>query len=187
MINENDHRNMVISFRKKYLFPLNEMNANDARLLENVVLHNRLFNEEYSEFWEAYYSNDKVEMLDAICDCLYILHGCFVHIGLDKRVYKFYNCMRSMYENIRTIAPFTDDQINDAFKVVHISNMSKGVDLGGEHFPVWEKLNPSYKDLFESFMGDYIKGDLSKWVDMEKGKLMKGDTFNAPELKQFVK
>ena len=65
--------------------------------------------------------------------------------------------------------------------------MSKGVLIGDEHFPVWEKLNPSHKELFNSFMDDYIIGEnLEKWREMEKGKLMKGDTFKPPILKDLV-
>lgn len=186
-IRRDETARMVREFRKKYLFPIDEKITSQERLQDVAELHDRLFNEEYTEFWQSYFRNDKIEMLDAVADCLYILVGLEVHASLNPQMYKFYNSMTSMFENVREASGFNDDQLNEAFVIVHESNMSKGVLIGDEHFPVWEKLNPSHKELFNSFMMDYMRGtDLDKWREMEKGKLMKGDTFKPPILKDLV-
>jgi hypothetical protein len=188
-LNKSDQSNMIREFRNKYLFNVDELKMSNDRILENVLLHNRLFLEEYTEFWEAYYKNDKIEMLDAVTDCLYILAGCEVHISLNKAVYPFFNSMVSMFENVRNVSGFTDDQINEAFEIVHTSNMSKGVELdNGNIYPIWENLNPTNKDLYNNFVMDYLRGgdDLTKWAEMEKGKLMKGDTFTPPDLSNLI-
>jgi predicted HAD superfamily Cof-like phosphohydrolase len=57
-----------------------------------------LVTEEYNELKDAVANNDFVEMIDGACDSLFVLYGFFTALGIDA---------------------------NDAFHIVHSSNMSK--------------------------------------------------------------
>lgn len=73
---------------------------------KDVVLRYRLMNEENSEYLTAYSENDKVEILDAVVDMLYILAGTINTHGLQG-------------------------VIEEAFNRVHENNMTK-VGAGGK-------------------------------------------------------
>lgn len=68
---------------------------------EAINLRIRLLKEEISELKEAALLNDKIEVLDALCDILYIFAGTVNVIG------------------------FTQDEFNTAFEEVHKTNMAK--------------------------------------------------------------
>lgn len=92
-------------------------------------LHYKLLKEEINEYFDACEEGDKVEVLDAQVDILYILLGSILHHGTQ-----------SVFEK--------------AFNEVHASNMSKLQN------------------------GKAIKRD--------DGKVLKGDDYFKPNLKQFI-
>lgn len=68
-----------------------------------------LISEEFHELMEAMENGDPVEILDAICDLLYVIHGLGVILGLP---------------------------VDEGFKAVHASNMSK---LGPDGKPIFRE------------------------------------------------
>ena len=89
-----------------------------------------LIDEEFNELKQAVYSYDGTmeDVADALCDILYVTYGMAHAFGID---------------------------IDECFREVHVSNMSK---LGEDGKPIYN----------------------------EKGKVMKGPKYSAPNLKQFV-
>ena len=83
---------MVKFFHRAMGLPENEWTG------ENEVLRYRLLKEEYEEYLQAFGSGNEVDLLDAICDMIYILCGTAVVMGAD---------------------------LDGAFSEVHRSNMSK--------------------------------------------------------------
>jgi predicted HAD superfamily Cof-like phosphohydrolase len=80
---------------------------------KNYVLRFNLLKEENEEYLEACKNNDKVEILDALTDQLYIVLGTIVSHGMQ-------------------------DIIEKAFNEVHVSNMSK---LDNDGKPIINGLN----------------------------------------------
>jgi hypothetical protein len=203
-LDKGTQRKYVRAFRDKYLFISETILTDKLEIAEAVLLHQRLFDEEKTEFnlaMQGYKRNkdgtltkldtkeQKIEVLDAVCDCLYILHGCELHLGYTKQCYDFISRMQHDFNRIRRDSIMTDQQIEDGFRIVQESNMSKGVELDeGNIYPIWENLNPTNKELYNNFVMDYLRGgkDLDKWRNMEKGKLMKGDAFKAPNLSDLI-
>lgn len=126
---------------------------------ERMKLRERLFDEELTEYNAAERENDKVEMLDAVCDMYYILIGTL----LEK--------YKGNVEKVRDVLYFDKDEESElifrkilknefnevfieAFKEVHRSNMSKLQDG---------------KAIFRS-----------------DGKILKGADYFRPNLKQFI-
>ena len=95
---------------------------------ERIALRHRLLTEEVFELHDASFKGDIVEVADGIVDCLYILFGTAHEFGLA-------------------------DFINDLFKEVHRSNMSK-LDKDG---------NPIYNEY-----GKVIKSELFTKPDLKK-------------------
>jgi len=83
---------MVKQFHQVMGLPENEWTG------ENEVLRYQLLKEEYEEYLQAFGSGNEVDLLDAICDMIYILCGTAVVMGAD---------------------------LDGAFNEVHRSNMSK--------------------------------------------------------------
>jgi len=86
---------------------------------ERMELRKKLFDEEFKEYEVAEKNNDKVEMLDAVCDMYYI------HIGTLLEQYK------GDIEKVASRIFFLevkngfDTVLPEAFEEVHRSNMSK--------------------------------------------------------------
>lgn len=115
----------------------------------------RLINEEINELLDAIFSNDRLEVLDAIIDIKYVLLGKLIEEGIIdnedserkemKRLFSHSDeysklrdlditlsmigsnvCYSSTYVDvIGYLFGFTQDQMNEAFKRVHENNMSK--------------------------------------------------------------
>ena len=126
---------------------------------ERMKLRERLFDEELTEYNVAERENDKVEMLDAVCDMCYILVGTLLEIhkgNVDEVTDVIY-----FEENDKSKFIFEkvfENEFNDifvkAFGEVHRSNMSKLQDG---------------KAIFRS-----------------DGKILKGADYFRPNLKPFV-
>ena len=97
---------------------------------ERMELRERLFDEELKEYNDAKKNNDKVEMLDAVCDMCYILIGTLLEMQKgnvdavtnviyfeedDKSKLIFEKVFKNEFNNIFV----------KAFEEVHRSNMSK--------------------------------------------------------------
>lgn len=102
---------MVKEFHKKFRHPIRKTPANidnprDIDLILLTNLRHRLIKEEWEEFDEAFWDNNEIEMLDALCDMIYVIYGMAIAMGWD---------------------------INSALAEVHRSNMSK---LGADGEPI---------------------------------------------------
>lgn len=128
--------------------------------VDRMKLRERLFDEEQTEYIIAEKNNDKVEMLDAVCDMCYILIGTLleqnrgdVEAVADVIYFGCDNKSKFIFEKV------FKNEFNDifvkAFEEVHRSNMSK-LDENGK---------PIYR---------------------EDGKITKGPNFFPPNLKQFL-
>lgn len=126
---------------------------------ERMKLRRRLFDEELKEYNDAEKNNDKVEMLDAVCDMCYILIGTLleIHKGnvdavTDVIYFEENDKSKFIFEKV------FENEFNDifvkAFEEVHRSNMSKLQDG---------------KAIFRS-----------------DGKILKGADYFRPNLKPFV-
>lgn len=131
------------------------------------------FSEELNELIDACDKNNRVEILDAICDMYYIHIGTLLekHEGDIQKVLNEFFLVESESENrdrnlllIKMMLPnlkkwdvyfYYDDILIKAMEEVHRSNMSKLDDNG----------RPIYR---------------------EDGKIMKSKNFFAPNLKQFI-
>ena len=127
---------------------------------DRMVLRNKLWNEECEEFVEAKEKKDKVQILDAIVDMMYVRIGTLLehHIGLAATVgfvaesdVELTNCRKYFAENYG----YNPKLLEDAFDEVHRSNMSK-LDENG---------NPIFR---------------------EDGKIMKSNLFSEPDLKSIL-
>ena len=127
--------------------------------VDRMKLRERLFDEEQTEYIIAEKNNDKVEMLDAVCDMCYILIGTLleqnkgnIEAVADVIYFGCDNKSKFIFEKV------FKNEFNDifvkAFEEVHRSNMSK----------LDENRKPIYR---------------------EDGKITKGPNFFRPNLKQF--
>ena len=126
---------------------------------ERMELRERLFDEELKEYNDAEKNNDKVEMLDAVCDMCYILIGTLleIHKGnvdavTDVIYFEENDKSKFIFEKV------FENEFNDifvkAFEEVHRSNMSKLQD--------------------------------GKAIFRADGKILKGAGYFRPNLKQFI-
>ena len=126
---------------------------------ERMKLRERLFDEELKEYNDAEKNNNKVEMLDAVCDMCYILIGTLLEVykgNIDAVTDAIY-----FEENDKSKFIFEkvfENEFNDifvkAFVEVHRSNMSKLQD--------------------------------GKAIFRADGKILKGADYFRPNLKQFI-
>jgi predicted HAD superfamily Cof-like phosphohydrolase len=101
----------------------------------------KLMKEENEEYFDSLFMEDpKKELVDAIADMLYILSGTIVHHGLE-------------------------DDIQEAFDIVHASNMSKLDDNGK---PIINGKNGAYDE------------------SRPMGKVLKSNNFKEPDFKNIL-
>jgi hypothetical protein len=127
---------------------------------DRMKLREKMFKEEQTEYEVAEKNNDKVEMLDAVCDMYYIHIGTLLEQNrgdVEKVALRIF-----FLEDERTRKIFNwevengfDKILIQAFEEVHRSNMSK-LDENGK---------PIYR---------------------EDGKIIKGPNFFPPNLTQFL-
>jgi len=127
---------------------------------ERTELRKKLFDEELKEYNVAEKSNDKVEMLDAVCDMCYILIGtllekCKGDVEAAVNVIYFGCNDKSEFIFEKVFKNEFNDIFVKAFEEVHKSNMSK-LENG-------------------------------KAIFREDGKILKGANYFRPNLKQFIK
>lgn len=125
---------------------------------DRLDLREKLLFEEINEYIRAFNRFDKVEMLDGLCDVIYIGVGTYLELyGYDETLYIFGN----PYNRLLQLVGYLFELLNinrvifyRAFEEVHKSNMSK-LENG-------------------------------KVIFREDGKIMKGKNYFRPNLKQFI-
>lgn len=98
-----ENARMVAEFRHHFGLPVR---SKPDPFRADLDLHTRLLTEEVSEFAIAVADRDPVEILDAITDIIYVAYGAALDCGYD---------------------------VDEAFKIVHASNMAK---LGPDGRPI---------------------------------------------------
>ena len=126
---------------------------------ERMGLREKLFDEELKEYEVAEKNNNKVEMLDAVCDMYYI------YIGTLLELYK------GNTENVASRIFFlSDKKTNFLFKL----ETKNGFDV---------ILPEALEEVHRSNMSKLENG---KAIFREDGKILKGKNYFRPNLKQFV-
>ena len=124
-----------------------------------MKLIERLFDEELTEYNIAERENNKVEMLDAVCDMYYI------HIGTLLELYK------GNVEAVRNVIFFEKDEESELiFKKV----------LKNEFNDIFVD---AFKEVHRSNMSKLENG---KAIFREDGKILKGKNYFGPNLKKFI-
>lgn len=126
---------------------------------ERMKLRKRLFDEELTEYNVAERENNKVEMLDAVCDMCYILVGTLLemhkgNVDAVTDVIYFEEDDKSKFIFEKVFKNEFNDIFVKAFEEVHRSNMSKLQD--------------------------------GKAIFRADGKILKGADYFRPNLKPFV-
>jgi hypothetical protein len=126
---------------------------------ERMKLREKLFDEELKEYNDAEKNNDKVEMLDAVCDMCYILVGTLLemhkgNVDAVTDVIYFEEDDKSKFIFEKVFKNEFNDIFVKAFEEVHRSNMSKLQD--------------------------------GKAIFRADGKILKGADYFRPNLKPFV-
>lgn len=126
---------------------------------ERMKLREKLFEEELKEYEVAEKNNNKVEMLDAVCDMYYIYIGTLLelhkgNIGDVRNVIFFEKDEESELIFKKVLKNEFNDIFVEAFEEVHRSNMSK-LENG-------------------------------KAIFREDGKILKGKNYFRPNLKKFI-
>ena len=127
---------------------------------ERMELRKKLFDEEFKEYEVAEKNNDKVEMLDAVCDMYYI------HIGTLLEQYK------GDIEKVASRIFFLADGKTDYLFKLEVKN---GFDT---------VLPEAFEKVHRSNMSKLENG---KAIFREDGKILKGENYFRPNLKQFIK
>ena len=153
--------NKLVGMVKEFYIAFGQQEFLEKEMIdERMKLRERLFDEELTEYNIAERENNKVEMLDAVCDMCYILIGTLlekckgdveavanmIYFGCDdKSKFMFKKVLKNEFNDIFV----------KAFEEVHRSNMSK---LGLDGKPIYR----------------------------EDGKITKGPDYFPPNLKQFL-
>ena len=155
------YKKMIEEVKKFYIAFKQEEHLKDYGITpERMVLRNKLWNEECEELVEAISKKDKVQILDAIIDMLYIRIGTLLErygelkIKVDiivERDIEIKSCREYFAKHFGN----NPKLLRDAFDEVHMSNMSK-LDENGE--PIFR----------------------------EDGKIMKSHLFIQPDLKTIL-
>lgn len=126
---------------------------------ERMKLRERLFDEELKEYNDAEKNNDKVEMLDAVCDM------CYISIGTLLEKYK-----GNVEEVVNVIYFGCDDKSNYIFNEV----------FRNEFNDIFLK---AFEEVHRSNMSKLQDG---KAIFRSDGKILKGADYFRPNLEPFV-
>ena len=150
-------KEFYIAFGQEKYFCYEKMNLSE--MFERVNLRNKLLIEEAEEYIKAEAENNKVEMLDAVCDMYYIYIGTLLELhkgnigDVASRIFFLSDEKTDFLFKLETENGF-DKILPKAFEEVHQSNMSK-LENG-------------------------------KAIFREDGKILKGKNYFRPNLKQFI-
>ena len=126
---------------------------------ERMGLREKLFDEELKEYEVAEKNNNKLEMLDAVCDMCYILTGTL----LEK-------CKGDVEAVVNVIYFGYDDKSKFIFEKV----------FKNEFNDIFVK---AFEEVHRSNMSKLENG---KAIFREDGKILKGKNYFRPNLKQFI-
>ena len=127
---------------------------------ERMKLRERLFDEELTEYNVAERENDKVEMLDAVCDMYYILIGTL----LEK--------YKGNVEKVRDVLYFDKSEESELIFRKILKNEFNEVFI------------EAFKEVHRSNMSKLENG---KAIFREDGKILKGKNYFRPNLENFFK
>lgn len=184
--------------------------ANEITVLnpDRLKFRMRLINEEINELLDAIFSNDRLEVLDAIIDIKYVFLGKLIEEGNNPKFSSKQMCMIqlnqepdkllnlssliSMLKNpdsecsffvdfIGYIFGFTDKQMDEAFKRVHDNNMSKFCKSFSEALLTVDDYANQGIETFHEQVGDY-------YVIYRKSdkKIMKSIQWTPVDLKDLI-
>ena len=126
---------------------------------KRMKLREKLFEEELKEYEVAEKNNNKVEMLDAVCDMYYIYIGTLLELHKGNT------------ENVASMIFFlSDKKTNFLFKL----ETKNGFDV---------ILPEALEEVHRSNMSKLENG---KAIFREDGKILKGKNYFRPNLKQFI-
>ena len=126
---------------------------------ERMKLREKLFEEELKEYEVAEKNNNKVEMIDAVCDMYYIYIGTLLELH------------KGNIENVASRIFFLSDKKTNLLFTVETSNG-------------FAKILP--EGLEEVHRSNMSKLENGKAIFREDGKIIKGKNYFRPNLKQFV-
>ena len=126
---------------------------------ERMKLREKLFEEELKEYEVAEKNNNKVEMLDAVCDMCYILTGTLLEL------------YKGDVEAVRNVIYFEKDEESELiFKKVFENRFN-------------DIFVRAFEEIHRSNMSKLENG---KAIFREDGKILKGKNYFRPNLKQFI-
>jgi predicted HAD superfamily Cof-like phosphohydrolase len=188
----------VLEFSRTYGFQIGDENT----LISDNLRKQRfdLIHEEICEYVVAKKEGNRIEMLDALCDIMYVTLGSFITFGIpiknsnvgmqlcdftDDLTHGDKTCMRlyleSVVANVSTKAFNSHFDFMNAFIEVHRSNMSKGCNsLDEVHATMAQQ---QYKDIPYHYV---IKDN--KWFihRLDNGKLIKSIGYSKAELDKYI-
>jgi Phosphoribosyl-ATP pyrophosphohydrolase len=143
---------------------------------DDPKLHDKLFNEEAEELFQAQKDQDKAEVADAICDLLFVWIGKDIDVGVPMEQ------THAFFEDMKGIARDAGIYLPAAFEMVYESNMSK-LCTKEEVVPTWNKylplgVNIEHKEVSDGLYAVYATNDTEH---APKGKLLKSVGFFEPK------
>ncbi|UXQ88849.1 NTP-PPase-like protein [Tenacibaculum phage Larrie] len=185
--------------------------------IQNAVLRYRLLNEEAKEYDSAVKEDNKVEILDALADMMYIVAGTILKHGSqkstafieqDEEAYEgFLRMLKSLIpsnnytegmevtilkQNLYgTIKPFNDSYIS-SFAAEDYETMNKmltQIFSSIQYAAHAHGLYDVFMDAFEEVHASNMSklGEDGKPIFREDGKILKGKNYFKPNLAQFIK
>ena len=163
----------------------------------------KLFKEELGELHQAMYNNDKVEILDAVLDGLYIVFGSIHYHGvgsvfssfIDGERYDTNTPISSYPVEIQTILNTGNIQKKYLYGSITFSEvLMLHVELCSTLLSLYNKLELEgifKKDSFSSAFLEVHESNMSKLENgkpkkRKDGKVLKGKDYFKPNLSQFV-
>jgi len=188
----------VLEFSRTYGFQIGDENT----LISDNLRKQRfdLIHEEICEYVVAKKEGNRIEMLDALCDIMYVTLGSFITFGIpiknsnvgmqlcdftDDLTHGDKICMRlyleSIVANVLTKAFNSHFDFMNAFAEVHRSNMSKSCGSIDEVYATMAQ--HKYKDIDYNYV---IKE--GRWFIHRKdnGKLIKSIAYSKAELAKYI-
>ena len=164
-MNNNTNFQKVVDFNKQFgvpIFDFPQVNIFDENP-KLVDLRMGLIREEVRELEDGVKNKDLVETVDALADILYVVYGMGASIGVD---------------------------LDEAFRLVHESNMSKlcKSEEEAKHTVEWYEDQFNNKQLPYDSPGYRKSSDGNYWVVYNKstGKILKSINYSPVDLKTFI-
>lgn len=189
---------MVLEFTKAYDFQVGDENTVITDFLRKQRLD--LIHEEICEYEDAKKKGDRLEMLDALCDIMYVVLGSHITFGIplkmsnketelcdftdelthgDKAAMALY--LTSISSNVLYKSVLLNVEFKKAFTEVHRSNMSKSCGSIDEVYATMAQ--HKYKDIDYN----YVTKE-GRWFIHRKdnGKLIKSIAYSKADLSKYI-